>query len=77
MSMQIHELANCHPWSWLVFSNFITNFYQRCKQETTRSTVKCFIVPAFPLSGKNNYVAEELSAEHQCAITSWDHYLTT
>ena len=35
------------------------------------------IVPAFPLSGKRNYVAEEFSAEHQRAIISWDHYLTT
>ena len=35
------------------------------------------IVPAFPLSGKRNYVIEEFSAEHQRAIMSWDHYLTT
>ena len=53
------------------------NFYQRCKQETTSSTVKCFIVPAFPLSGKSNYVVEEFSAEGQRAFISWDHYLTT
>ena len=32
--------------------NFTANFYQRSKQETKRSTVKCFIVSAFPLSGK-------------------------
>ena len=52
-------------------------FYQHCKQETTTSTVKYFIVPAFPLSGKSNYVVEELSAERQRGIISWDHYLTT
>ena len=34
-------------------------------------------VPAFPLSDKRNYVVEEFSAEHQRAIISWDHYLTT
>ena len=59
------------------FLNFAANFYQRCKQETTRSTVKYFIVPAFPLSGKSNYVVEEFSAERQRAIISWDNYLTT
>ena len=48
--------------------NFTANFYQRCKQETTRSTVKCFIVPAFLLSGESNYVIEEFSAERQRAI---------
>ena len=36
-----------------------------------------FIVPAFPLSGKMNYVVEEVSAEHQRATTSWNHCLTT
>ena len=41
----------------------------RCKQETTRSTVKYFIVSAFPLSGKSNYVVEEFSAEHQYALS--------
>ena len=35
------------------------------------------IVSAFPLSGKRNYVVEEFIAEHQRAITSWDHYLIT
>ena len=49
--------------------HFTANFYQRCKQETTRSTVKCFIVfYYFPLSGKSNYVVEEFSAERQRAI---------
>ena len=57
--------------------NFTANFYQRCKQETMRSAIKCFIVPAFPLSGKSNYVVAEFSAERQRAIISWDHYLTT
>ena len=57
--------------------NFTANFYQRCKQETTRSTVKYFRVPAFPLSGKSNYAVEEFSAERQRAIISWDYYLTT
>ena len=57
--------------------NFTANFYQRCKQESTRSTVKCFIVSAFLLSGKSNYVVEKFSAERQRAIISWDHYLTT
>ena len=42
-----------------------------------RSTFKYFIVPAYPLSGKSNYVVEEFSAERQRAIISWDHYLTT
>ena len=42
-----------------------------------RSTVKCFIVPAFLLSGKSHYVVEEFSAECQPAIISLDHYLTT
>ena len=56
---------------------FTAKFYQRCKQETKQSTVKCFIVSAFPLSGKSNYVVEEFSAERQRAIISWDHYLTT
>ena len=42
-----------------------------------RSTVKYFIVPAFPLSDKSNYVVEEFSAERQRAIVSWDYYLTT
>ena len=35
------------------------------------------IVSAFPLGGKRNYAVEEFSAEHQRAIVSWDHYLTT
>ena len=35
------------------------------------------IVPAFPLSGKRNYVVEQFGAEHQRAIISWDYYLTT
>ena len=56
---------------------FTANFYQRCKQENTRSTVKYFIVPAFSLSGKSNYVVEEFNAERQCAMIWWDHYLTT
>ena len=34
-------------------------------------------MPAFPLSGKNNYVVEEFSVERQRAIISWDHYLIT
>ena len=34
------------------------------------STVKYFIVSAFPLSGKSNYVVEEFSAERQRAILS-------
>ena len=42
-----------------------------------RSTVKCFTMPAFPLSGKSNYVIEEFIAECQRAIILWDHYLTT
>ena len=68
-----------HPWAWLAFLNFTANFYQICKQETTRSTVKYFIVPAFLLSGENNYVVEEFSADRQRAIIliSWDYYLTT
>ena len=32
-------------------SSSTSPFYQRCKQETTRSTVKYFIVPASSLSG--------------------------
>ena len=73
-------MNNEHVNSWIdklssvAFLNFTANFYQRCKQETT---VKYFIVPAFPLSGKSNYVVEEFSAERQRAIISWDHYLTT
>ena len=35
------------------------------------------VMPAFPLSGKRNYVGEEFIAERQRAIISWDHYLTT
>ena len=35
------------------------------------------MVPAFPMSGKRNYVVEEFSAERQRAIISWDNYLTT
>ena len=54
--------------------NFTANFYQRCKQKTTRSTIKYF---AFPLSGKNNYVVEKFRAKRERAIISWDHYLTT
>ena len=50
-----------------ITSNFTANFYQRCKQETTRSAVIYFIVSAFPLSGKSNYVVEEFSAEYQRA----------
>ena len=42
-----------------------------------KSTVKCFIVPAFPLSGKSNYAVEEFSAKRQRAIILWEHYLTT
>ena len=34
------------------------------------------MVPAFPFSGKSNYVVEEFSAERQRAVISWDHYLT-
>ena len=41
------------------------------------STVKYFIAPAFPLSGKSNYVVEEFSAGRQRAIISWAHCLTT
>ena len=52
---------------WLRFLNFTANFYRRWKQETTRSTVKCFILPAFPLSGKSNYEVEEFSTERQRA----------
>ena len=77
--VQIHELANCHvgPWLYLrlAFENFTAHFYQRCKQETTRSTVKYFILPTFSLSGKSNYGVEEFSAERQRAVISWDHYL--
>ena len=32
---------------------------------------------ALPLIGKSNYVVEELSAERQHAIISWEHYFTT
>ena len=54
--------------------HFTANFYQRCKQETTRSNIKCFIVfYYFPLSGKKNYV-DEFSAERQRAIISWDQF---
>ena len=65
-----------NPWISKL-SPVTANFYQRCKQETTRSTVKYFMVPAFLLSGKSNYVVEEFSAERQRAIISWEHYLTT
>ena len=34
-------------------------------------------MPNFLLSGKRSYVVEEFSAEHQRAIISWDHNLTT
>ena len=56
-----------------IYSKFLSTL----QQETTRSTVKCFMVPAFPLSGERNYVVEEFSAERQRASISWDHYLTT
>ena len=47
--------------------NFTANFYQHCKQETTRSTSDV-IVRDFPLSCKRNYVVEEFSAKQQRAI---------
>ena len=72
--MSIHELTNCHPWPWLAFLNFTANFFQGCKQETTRSTVKYFIMPAFPLSGKSNYVVEEFNAERQRAMGPLPYY---
>ena len=70
-------ISKLSPVTLAGISKLYANFYQRCKQETTRSTVKCFIVYYyFPLSGKNNYVVEEFSVERQRAIISWDHYLT-
>ena len=42
-----------------VYSKFLSTLQTRNHE----LTVKCFIVPAFPLSGKSNYVVEEFSAE--------------
>ena len=38
-------------------------FYQRCKRETTPSTIKYFIMSAFPLSGNSTYVVEAGSGD--------------
>ena len=56
-----------------LYSKFLSTLQTR-NYEVNRQV---FIVPAFPLSGKSNYVVEEFSAECQRAIISWDHYVTT
>ena len=68
--------------SWISLGWHFKNLQQIFINVVTRNHgVNCQIfypvVSAFPLSGKSNYVVEEFSAEHQRAIISWDHYLTT
>ena len=62
--------------AWLAFLNFTANFYQRCKQETMRSIVKCFCAP-FSLEWQKELLVKEFSVERQLAITSWEDYLIT
>ena len=53
-----------------------SKFLSRLQTRNHEVNHQIFYSAHFPLSGKVNYVVQELSAECQHAIISWDHYLT-
>ena len=73
ISMNQQTVTRDLGWHFLTLQQIFINIANK----KPRGQPSHAIVPAFPLSRKRDYVVEELSAERQRPIISWDHYLTT